>query len=108
MHLIRCDVPINELERFADAIIRRMDAKNLEEYLAIENQIKSLFFLLRSSPSAKRAEEKYGFYTTHWEVYEEYARDLFFDYYFVRDAADIEEMIKTIQFARYLISKHSN
>ncbi|MCY4568944.1 MAG: hypothetical protein OXD49_11615 [Candidatus Poribacteria bacterium] len=40
-------IPIKELEAFADAIIRRMDAKNLSEYHKIQDEIDRLHSLLR-------------------------------------------------------------
>lgn len=70
------DVPVNKLEDFVDAIIRRMDAKTLPEYLKIQDEIDILYFWLTDKLSAKRAYEKYRIPSRHWNSFEAFTRDI--------------------------------
>ncbi len=102
LHLTRCDIPIDELEVFADAIVRCMDAKTLSEYLEIQDQIDTDYLRLRESPSTVRADEKRGTLTRHGGTYERYVKNLLFEYYMLRDEASIRDMVVTVQYTRYI------
>ena len=97
-----CDVPTNELADFVDAIVRRMDAENLPEYLAIQNQIDTLFRRLRVSICYQRGKEKYGNFGNPVFL-EERARRALFGYYMTRDENGIRNAVATVQYTRYLI-----
>ena len=43
----QCGLPISMLEDFIDAIVRRMDAKNLTEYHAAQDRLDAIFYQLR-------------------------------------------------------------
>ncbi|MDE0686997.1 MAG: hypothetical protein OXI61_02410 [Candidatus Poribacteria bacterium] len=104
-HLRDTDVPINELEDFADAIIRRMDAKNLEEYLEIQDEIDLLYFWLTDKLSAKRAYEKYLTPSRHWESFEAFTRDIvLWRFYIIRDEEGIQKMLATLEYYKFLLS----
>ncbi len=92
-------IPIRELEAFADAIIRRMDAKTLAEYHQIQDEIDELHSMLRTVIHPPR--EDVG-----WSeiLFEKKARDILLHYYSIRDEKHISGMLKTVQFARYLKS----
>ena len=99
------DVPINELEDFADAIIRRMDAKNLEEYLEIQDEIDILYFWLTDKLSAKRAYEKYRTPSRHWESFEAFTRDIvLWRFYIIRDEEGIQKMLAVLEYYKFLLS----
>lgn len=99
------DVPINELEDFADAIIRRMDAKNLEEYLGIQDEIDRLYFWLTDKLSAKRAYEKYDTPSRHWESYEAFTRDIvLWRFYIIRDEEGIQQMLAVLEYYKFMLS----
>ena len=104
LHLTRCDVPIEAFAAFADVIVRRMDARTLSEYLDIQDEIDTRYFQILKSPSTNRADEKYGTFTRHGNIYEDYVKKLFFDYYILRDEAGIRDMVATVQYTRYLMS----
>lgn len=103
--LRNADIPINELENFADAIIRRMDAKTLPEYLGIQDEIDTLYFLLTASTSAKRAYEKYGTPSRQWEVFDAFVRDtILWRFYIIRDEEGIQTMLDTILYYKFYLS----
>ena len=93
-------VPIKELEDFADAIIRRMDAKNLSEYHEIQDEIDRLHSVLRGVIHPPRPE-------VGWEEiwYEKKVTDILLHYYSIRSEPHIPDMVKTVQFTRYLWDK---
>lgn len=104
-YLVICDVPIDALEAFADAIVRRMDAKTLSEYLALQDEIERFFHLLVASPSVNRADEKYGTFTRWAETYEDQVKNVILpSFFFARDEESIREMVFTVRYARYLMS----
>jgi hypothetical protein len=104
-HLRNTDVPINELEDFVDAIIRRMDAKNLEEYLEIQDEIDVLYFWLTDKLSAKRAYEKYRLPSRHWETFEAFTRDIvLWRFYIIRDEEGIQKMLAVLEYYKFLLS----
>ena len=92
-------IPIKELEAFADAIVRRMDAKTLTEYHQIQDEIDQLHSTLRAVIHPPR--ENVGW---HEILFEKKARDTLLHYYSIRDEKHIPGMLKTVQFARYLKS----
>ena len=99
------DTPINKLEDFADAIIRRMDAKTLPEYLKIQDEIDILYFWLTDKLSAKRAYEKYRVPSRHWETFEVFVRDVvLWRFYIIRDEEGIQKMLATLQYYKFLLS----
>ena len=96
-----CDVPISVLADFVDAIVRRADAENLREYLAIQHQIDRLFIQLRLSVSYPRGKEKYG----DWgSVYlEKEARLYLVEFYRSRHEHQIRDAVATVQYTRYIL-----
>ena len=90
-------LPIEDLEEFADAIIRRMDAKNLSEYHQIQDEIDQLHSSLRDVIHEPRQEVGWA------EIWiEKKVIDRLLHYYSIRDETHIPDMLKTVQFARYL------
>ncbi|MDE0086895.1 MAG: hypothetical protein OXU23_14340 [Candidatus Poribacteria bacterium] len=89
-----CDVPISKLEDFADAIIRRMDAKTLKEYLEIQDEIDTFYIQLRDflSDNPKR------------EDLSQLGKRAIFGYYITRDAHGIRNMFATVQYTKHLKS----
>ncbi|MDE0482900.1 MAG: hypothetical protein OXI67_10005 [Candidatus Poribacteria bacterium] len=89
-----CNVPINKLEDFADAIIRRMDAKTLKKYLEIQDEIDTLYIQLRDflSDNSKR------------EDLSQLGKRAIFGYYITRDAHGIRNMFATVQYTKHLKS----
>ena len=103
--LRQTDVPINKLEDFADALIRRMDAKTLPEYLKIQDEIDLLYFSLTDNLSAKRASEKYRTPSRHWHTFEVFTRDIvLWRFYIIRDEEGIQKMLTTLQYYKFLLS----
>ena len=95
-------LPIKELEAFADAIIRRMDAKNLSEYHQIQDEIDRLHASLRDVIHEPRQEVGWA------EIWrEKKVIDRLLHYSAIRDETHIPDMLKTVQFARYLSDKDS-
>ena len=45
----QCGLPISVLEDFIDAIVQRMDAKNLTEYRAAQDRLDTLYRQLRDT-----------------------------------------------------------
>ena len=102
-----CDVPINELEDFADALIRRMGARTIAEHRVVQEEIDTLYQNLLNSVNADRGVAKYG-YERHLEVMEtDVSHNVLPSFYNTCREADIKKMVATIQYTRYLISVYS-
>ncbi len=101
------NISITELEQFADAIIRRMDAKTLAEYHQIQDEIDTLYSRFLEIPPILRDSERFPL-PNHWGSLVDYCKEVtLFGFYVTRDEAAIQNMIKTIQYTRYLMSRHS-
>ena len=98
-----CDVPISTLADFVDAIVRRADAENLREYLAIQHQIDRLFVQLRLSVSYPRGKEKYGDWGYDSVFLEKEARLYLVEFYRSRHEHEIRDAVATVQYTRYIL-----
>ncbi len=97
-YLIKSSIPIKQVEDFADAIVRRMDAKTLAEYLELQDEIDERYGrILRRSINPRQ-----------WKSLVGYSKDtVLFGFYVARDEDSIRRMVMTVQHAKYMISKHS-
>ena len=90
-----CEFPISTLEDFVDAIIRRMDAKNLAEYHVAQNRLDTLYWQLRNM--LKMSEGQKTLYT--WP--EGHAYRYLLSYYMIRDEFRLKSAFGTVQYMKY-------
>ena len=90
----KCKLPIPTLEDFIDAITRRMDAKNLEEYHGAQDRLDTLFLQLRNMLEMDEHKSLYTFP-------EGYAYRVLLSYYMIRDEFQLKHAFATIQWMKY-------
>ena len=95
----QCGLPISMLEDFIDAIVRRMDAKNLTEYDAAQDRLDTIFIQLRNM--LKMEEGQKTLYT--WP--EGYAYRHLLGDYMIRDEAELKTAFATVQYMKYQSSQ---
>ncbi|MCG9133447.1 hypothetical protein J5I95_17385 [Candidatus Poribacteria bacterium] len=95
----QCGLPISMLEDFIDAIVRRMDAKNLTEYDAAQDRLDTIFNQLHNM--LKMEEGHKTLYT--WP--EGYAYRHLLGDYMIRDEAALKTAYATIQYMKYQLSQ---
>ena len=93
----QCGLPISMLEDFIDAIVRRMDAKNLTEYHAAQDRLDAIFYQLRDILGM---DEKKTLYT--WP--EGYAYRHLLGDYMIRDEAELKTAFATVQYMKYQLT----
>ena len=89
-------LPISMLEDFIDALVHRMDAKNLTQYHAAQDRLDTLYYQLRNR--LKMHEGEKTLYT--WP--EGYAYRYLDSYYRIRDEFHLKGAFGTIQYMKYL------
>lgn len=90
-----CKLPISMLEDFIDALVQRIDAKNLTQYHAAQDRLDELFYQLRNM--LKMHEGEKTLYT--WP--EGYAYRVLNGYYRIRDEDRLKGAFATIQYMKY-------
>ena len=83
------------LEDFIDALVQRMDAKNLTQYHAAQDKLDTLFYQLRNM--LKMHEGEKTLYT--WP--EGYAYRVLNGYYRIRNEDRLKGAFATIQYMKY-------
>ena len=91
----QCGLPISMLEDFIDAIVCRMDAKNLTEYRAAQERLDTIFYQLRNM--LKMDEGQKTLYT--WP--EGYAYRHLLGDYMIRDETGLKYAFGTVQWMKY-------
>ena len=92
-----CELPISMLEDFVDAIIRRMDAKNLAEYHVAQNRLDTLYWQLHN---LLNMDENTTLYT--WP--KGYAYRTLLRYYRIRDEFGLKRAFGTVQYMKYQLT----
>ena len=98
MAFIECGLKISDLEDFIDAIVRRMDAKNLTEYHAIQDELDTLFRKLRTDLGM---DDTKTFYT--WPEGKAYR--VLLGYYTTRDEYGLKAAFATVQYVKHQLSE---
>lgn len=99
---LAANISVYHLENFADAIIRRMDARTLQEYHQIQEEVDWWFGHVRTSISPRVPAGKSA--TAEQLLTEKIALGALLHYYSIRQENYIPGMIKTVQVTRYLHS----
>ena len=89
-----CGLQMSALEDFIDALVRRMDAKNLTEYHAVQDRLDTLLLEFRNTLDM---DEQKTLYT--WP--EGYAYRVLLSYYMIRDEARLKTAFATVQYMKY-------
>lgn len=90
-----CGLQISKLEDFVDALVQRMDAKNLTEYYAAQDRLDTLFYQFHNR--LKMDEGHKTLYT--WP--EGYAYRVLLSYYMIRDESRLKYAFGTVQWIKY-------
>ena len=94
----QCGLPISMLEDFIDAIVCRMDAKNLTEYHAAQDRLDTIFYQFRNM--LKMDEGQKTLYT--WP--EGYAYRHLLGDYMIRDETGLKYAFATVQYMKYQLT----
>ena len=92
-----CGLQISKLEDFVDALVQRMDAKNLTEYDAAQDRLDTLFMELRNT---LEMDDQKTLYT--WP--EGYAYRVLLSYYMIRDETGLKYAFGTVQWMKYQLT----
>ncbi|MDE0017776.1 hypothetical protein F4009_17040 [Candidatus Poribacteria bacterium] len=90
----QCGLDIDTLQDFIDAIVRRMDARNLVQYHAIQNEVDELYRKLCNTLDMNDTKTLYT-----WP--EGYAYRVLSGYYKTRDEYGLKAAFATIQYMKY-------
>ena len=93
-----CGLQLSELEDFINAIVRRMDAKNLTEYHAIQDRMDTLF---RQFHQDLEMDKNKTLYTSP----EGKAYRVLLDYYMIRTEDRLKIAFATVQYMKYQLEK---
>lgn len=89
-----CGLQISKLEDFVDALVQRMDAKNLTEYHTAQDRLDTLFIQLRNT---LEMDDQKTLYT--WP--EGHAYRTLLSYYMIRDETGLKHAFGTVQWMKY-------
>jgi len=90
----QCGLPISVLEDFIDALVHRIDAKNLTENHAAQDRLDTLFLRLRDMLEMDEHKTLYTFP-------EGYAYRVLLSYYMTRDEERLKSAFATVQYIKY-------
>ncbi|MDE0482931.1 MAG: hypothetical protein OXI67_10160 [Candidatus Poribacteria bacterium] len=94
----KCNLDLYELQQFIDAIVRRMDAKNLVQYHAIQNEVDELYFKLRNTLNMDDTKTLYT-----WP--EGYAYRVLNSYYRIRTENHLKTAFATVQYMKHQLTQ---
>ena len=89
-----CGLDLDTLQHFIDAIVRRMDARNLVQYHAIQNEVDTLYRQLRNTLDLDDTKTLYT-----WP--EGYAYRVLRSYYTIRTEDRLKSAFATVQYMKY-------
>ena len=90
----QCGLPISVLEDFIDALVHRIDAKNLTENHAAQDRLDTLFLRLRDMLEMDEHKTLYTFP-------EGYAYRVLLSYYMARNEEQLKSAFATVQYLKY-------